>query len=188
MSDRSFSKDSWHYRLATVYQFDVFSTPKEDICGYVRQVIYGMFTASMISIVSAFFIWCLIQPWLYFFVDGWYKPSGNNSMALAIGMTLYIMAFVIACILLYVGKIKVYLKEHTNWYNKEQKPSFIKQAYSSWKDKTCYKITFYDPTQGGTDGPSDEYVYEDGYDHDEDEDEEPTKDELDLDIIKRYDN
>lgn len=153
MTDHIFSKDSWHYRLATVYQFDIFSHPKTDICSYIGQVLYGIFTALIISAGSAFLIWCAIQPWLYFLVVSWYQPTDNHSIVLSVGITIYIMAFLMGCIWVYCEKIMPYLKEHTTWYNKEEKKSFIKQAYTSWKDNYCYKITFYDPTQGGTESP-----------------------------------
>lgn len=93
MNPAMFSKNSWHYRLATVYQFNVFNEPKTNICEYTSQVLYGILTAILIILFSSFMIYTLFAPIGYLIMGELYGYlyAVKDNVAVIIGLIWYVL-------------------------------------------------------------------------------------------------
>lgn len=154
MKITNFSKNSWHFRLASLTGFKVnpYKTGVQyDGCKYINRVILGF-----VLLVSIIAVTCTVAYSLGYGVvvivhritDGvWLKLTPTVVVGLAfviaiVGTGVFGAMFVgIICCLFYVVK----LFERGNQYLRSSgQPSFVKLWYQSTKDKMCFLISFDD--------------------------------------------
>jgi hypothetical protein len=138
---RTFSKNSWHYRLSTTYGSKSAHDIPTNICGYIRSVLFGAFIAFMVMLMGTFVIICMVSPLLYLLIDDWYMLSIDHHPEIVIGWCLYVLISIFGLWVLWETKIAPWLDIH-----KVRLPSnsFISSAVESIHDKTCFPIVFVD--------------------------------------------
>lgn len=134
-----FSKNSWHYWLASefgslrVWEYD-------DICTYTRAVLRGMFWGSVV-----FAILLGLAYWLLITIVWWVVVLQYGFLEVPSAITMTVMIF-IATVSVAVNYSVKWLKRtiHNNKSGRieTKDPGFITKAYRSWKDKTCVSISF----------------------------------------------
>jgi len=138
--------DSWHGRLATFYgPLDDYRLELDgtDICTYVRAVLRGGFWASLLTIVACFVAACFGDFCAWLLVGIMHTFVDINPLGGLFGATLFVVvcfALAIGAIIA-VGELWAYLIRRSKKAPKSP-PGFVKQAYSSWKDKYCFWLEF----------------------------------------------
>lgn len=129
MKNFDVSRESWHYNF--VSKFD--SAP-DNMCEYIIQVIKGIALVLAIGFIAGGVIAAVLGDLIgYLFaclVTHTLLPLSEAGMT-EIGILVTITAI----------NDKIWTRK---FVSKQQSPSFIKQAYRSWKDKYCIKINFKD--------------------------------------------
>lgn len=144
-----FSKDSWHYWLAKeVGNFNEY-IENTDVCTYTRAVINGAFWAMVaVAIICALTYWVTITLvwWVVIIQHGFFEASGP----LVLSAILVIFGFSGA-----VGNGVPWLfrKARRKLYDSRKgsrevvkTDTFITQAYRSWTEKTCVRVTLVENT------------------------------------------
>lgn len=142
------SSGSWHFRLATYYgpmHEWLIIRDGTDICEYTKAVLAGVRNVALIiALISAYGV-----SWIHFFarmlagwpeVDEFYKFLSAASPAATGAITLFVAgAFT-------VDKLNDWRYERAKRIQAEpvKEPGFIKQAYISFRDKYCMKLSFTD--------------------------------------------
>jgi hypothetical protein len=126
------SKDSWHYKLLSRSTYDI----PTDICSYTRKLFGTLFlicgVVSIVGFVVAFYCYSgyVFFDWLLF--NGQWDQI-NVFFLMLTGMVSVVVSAV-------VGKEKL-----SDFFNSEiRTPSFIREAYSAFKNKHCIKLEFVD--------------------------------------------
>jgi uncharacterized membrane protein YidH (DUF202 family) len=140
ISDMVLDKKSWHYRLANTYGDYQDWGDGTDMCTYTKHVLRGLFlviatttvagavTGVMFDTFVAWIAWML-------FIGEWVDPTLETFKGFLIIFGLVAMIMGIA------GYVKA--KEHLRRkYPTSQGAPFVVQAYRSWKDKYCVRVTF----------------------------------------------
>ena len=138
-----FSKNSWHYKLASFGTYDYFIS--DNLCKYCWQVIKGFaFGLLVLSFFTVILYCAIVEPIIYLLVvyetGIWVMPT---SPALPIGLGVWGAVFVI---LLGEG-IRVSYRRIAQ-YNAQReglpqpKDSFIVAVWRKFHDKTCAKLEF----------------------------------------------
>ena len=128
MKELKFSKKSWHYYLA---KFGGLSG--ETLCGYVASVAWGVILCIALAILGAFIASIIgeMVGWIaaMIIMQTWINPG-----ELAVFGVLIILFVSVMLIGLLIGW----------WFTNKMvfEDSFIVNAYSSVKNKTCVKIKF----------------------------------------------
>ena len=145
-----FSKNSWHYKLASFgTSYDYFIS--DNLCKYCWQVIKGFaFGLLVLSFFTVILYCAIVEPIIYLLVvyetGIWVMPT---SPALPIGLGVWGAVFII---LLGHGIRVSYSKYKNNrriaQYNAQReglpqpKDSFIVAVWRKFHDKTCAKLEF----------------------------------------------
>lgn len=149
MEAKSFDENSWHFRLATVYgpeyRWNLINNGS-DICSYTRAVLSGILLVIAIVAMGTFVGFSLMSTVLVAVV---YLLTGQLAYdEWAVG---FIIGGVILSILFAGIPLVGYMYEQYHRWPSEKrrssKLSFITEAYNSWKQKMCYKISFSQPEQ-----------------------------------------
>ncbi len=139
------SSKSWHYRLATTYgfetQFDI-SNNNVDICSYSRSVVFGTISALLLTAagvmigapVSQVLLWLGVCVVNNSFVDPLNARMIAVGMVEILGVSLYV---VLSSLYKVIKKVS---KKFPRKEKQETSPSFVVQAYHSFKDKYCVKV------------------------------------------------
>lgn len=146
------SKDSLHFRLATVYgpltKWDI-TREKVDFCGYIKAVLKGSLSALAWTVFAAAAGWALgdALAWLMSgLLHGFVKPNIAGMVAMVV---IAIVAVLVAWIILdditddflysWRQAKRVADKTAPKAQNKSS-PGFIKLAYRSLKDRYCVRV------------------------------------------------
>lgn len=137
------SKDSWHYRIVTVYtscnEWEI-NRGYVDFCAYLRYLFFGMFwILTIIAIVSLLSFGFVLVPLIYFvsmFELGAHLPPLEISAILSVDFTVALMTMFAV---IQSSENPITLKRFRLDPNRE--PGFWTLAYRKFKDKTCFKIT-----------------------------------------------
>lgn len=148
-------KNSWHYRLATVY--GKWSPYRDgdayDICSYGRKVAFGALIALVFAIIGAVAVNCVVDAVMFFSMFNYYDESIIHVWGIfgTVGTALAVLSA--TC------RLAVYLlRKSINWIGDwfrgqafadtiyrafaKCKPSFLGSWYRSYKDKVCFRVTF----------------------------------------------
>lgn len=142
MKTLKFNSKSWHYFLATrIGDFD----DDGDFCAYVRSVICGILGLLFVAAAAAFVLYSLGRE-VYAAYTCWFTPVctyGKFEQAVVTGVA--IMAGVVGFIFALIWNINRRQRIRTEIYlghRPAPQPSFVKLAYKSIKEKTCFKVEF----------------------------------------------
>jgi len=148
MKELNFSRDSWHYKLA---QMGEYNPGRPDFCHYVRSVLLGGFFFFILCTFALAGIVCLGDFIAYIvaaYTTGlWFKLQPDLGAQIIICLLIF-SAVIGALITIFLYKEKrreakadrlraaMALGEEM----KEPEPGFIGHAYKSLKEKTCFKV------------------------------------------------
>lgn len=137
------TNESLHYRLAFVYGHgDTYINPYNqeiNICDYTKSAMFGflyaLVTAFVISVViMVFFAWVPLAIWSVINQSTALLLNEHHANAHCSFLFLSIVICLGVMFLEYLEKQPSVVKY------KPKKPSFISQAYESFKNKYCFKI------------------------------------------------
>lgn len=163
MKTITFNKNSWYYHLVKNYPLRFEYEIKEDLCGYIRQFIYSLFTVIFVTLVITILIQISICPILYYFLPEFFdiyfvdeivtlhqKSIFEINTKVGIGMILDANILAVTLVVFYtdylsykIKEIKSFISINDKFYVRRQ-PSFLGLMYKSIKEKTCFKIEFKD--------------------------------------------
>jgi hypothetical protein len=154
------NRDSWHFKLAK--KFGGLNTYKhDDFCSYTRRVLLGslaLFGCLLVAVLAAY----LVSSGVFFVYlrvtlghwpkDGWYAIGGMFDAIIL--MVCAIFGGLIGVGILVEKRIEykkeqaaiqecaddAYFDKHGVYPTREVKRSFVKEAYASFKEKTCYRL------------------------------------------------
>ena len=148
MKTLNFSKNSWHYWVAEFGCFD--NSVTDNLCGYIWQVIQGLFFLTWLTFIVVFFAYCtLAEPVVYLYTvyqtGIWVKP--DDFLQVGIGLWCGIILFTIFSAIAHtLSNYKEKRREarYNELYNgiPAPKDSFIVAVWRKFHDKTCAKIEF----------------------------------------------
>lgn len=138
MEETVFSKNSLWYRFATVYGW-MTTAPWQtySICAFVRHVVWGMFLATTVAVVIGLFVGATIGDF-----GAWIVASivAGQLLQPDEGAIITITLAAVVC-----GLVAWYwaatIREKFTTVPAKQ-PGFVSQAYTSWKEKTCFRVRF----------------------------------------------
>jgi hypothetical protein len=139
----NFNKNSWHYRLAT--KVGDFDEEDGDFCSYVRNVTLGVFLSAMMVTMISIILYAIGREF-YAAYTCWFTPVctfGNFEKAVA--LTVAIAAGVVFTIFMLVWNSNRRRRIREEIYlgrRMAPQPGFVKTAYKSIKEKTCFKVEF----------------------------------------------
>ena len=139
-----FNKDSWHYWLATeLTSFGKFKT-ETNICEYTRAVLKGAFWAAVgLAVALGLIYWVVITIvwWVVVLQHGFFHEP------LPIVLSSIVGIFGVSA-LIGTGVPWLWKKARRKLYDSRQAKrekvktdNFITEAYRSWKEKTCVRVT-----------------------------------------------
>jgi hypothetical protein len=153
MKTLKFNKNSWHYFIAT--RLGPLSQWRDttDFCAYVRAVLVGMIWALALVVIAGALLYCGVC-WTIWIIDcikaGHLIKLANGSPELLFSLVLMLVIIVAAALGAIYGVVQLqeYLRDkrrrkyqYTNNEDYvEPPPSFIKHAYLTFKEKTCFKV------------------------------------------------
>jgi hypothetical protein len=150
MKELNFSKNSWHYKLAKLGEYNEY---RPDFCHYVRSAIFGGIIGLMFLFVGTMMMFFLGDFFAYLaamVTTGlWFNLDPHLGAQVIIGLLL--IATAIGCLISfhYFKEKRREAKQQKLWEARERgeeipepKPSFIATAYTSLKDKTCFRVRF----------------------------------------------
>jgi hypothetical protein len=126
------NKDSWHYKLAMMY--DKWMPDNTDICTYTRTLI-----ASFCLMTFAICVMGLLAGSLLFMFGGWIAYFLGYELHGAVIPFTFIYG--VSAVIIGIVWAKAFYQER-KWTQPEKEPGFIRTAYRSWKDKFCVKVEF----------------------------------------------
>lgn len=136
-----FKSDSWHYKLACRVGYKYWRSNLE-LCGYVRWVLWGMVLAVIGTAVALAMLYAAgdaIAWWLAMLVSG-------SAIHAGFGAGLFTVSLIALGIIVAVGWTMLIGAPYVSaWLKRtdiELTPSFIVEAYRSFKTKTCRRIDF----------------------------------------------
>lgn len=144
-----FNKDSWHYWLATeLTSFSKYKT-ESNICEYTRAVLKGAFWATVgLAVALGLIYWVVITLvwWVVVFQHGFFDEPAPIVLSAIVG----IFAFSAG---VSEGVPRLWKKARRKLYDSRQAKrekvktdNFITEAYRSWKEKTCVRVTLVEDT------------------------------------------
>jgi hypothetical protein len=135
------NRTSWHYRLATIYGPMSGHYPREDICSYVRAVLRGVCFVVFLSAIGGVLIGMIYGNLLAWAIASWQyhmlihmDPPAVAGVAVTSALAL---AGIFATIASWVTRKLRSRDRHVS-----KKPTFIGEAYRSFKEKSCVPIQF----------------------------------------------
>lgn len=135
----TFSKNSWHYRLANYFNSGDALRHTTDLCSYVKLVGVSMFLAFVIALLVTFAAVCTgdALAWIAAMITSGSMFAGDPPATIAAaGWT------VVCALAIWIGWCE-YRADHPK--PEPTTPSFVAVAYSSLKDKLCFRVQFVDP-------------------------------------------
>lgn len=142
MKTLKFNSKSWHYFLATkIGDFE----DDGDFCAYVRSVIWGILGLLFLAAASAFVLYSLGRE-VYAAYTCWFTSVctyGKFEQAVVTGVS--IMAAVVGFIFALIWNSNRRMRIRNEIYSGKRaapEPGFVKIAYKSIKEKTCFKVEF----------------------------------------------
>lgn len=136
-----FSKGSWHYWLATKYG-NWHQWREQELCSYVHSVLTAMILvgvcSSLVALVSGL-TGNMLAYWAVYIITG---PIPD-----CVGMRLagiFTIIYAVAIMVVGIIYLSIFLAKQ-NWkftVPVPSTPSFVREAYRSWKTKTCRRVTF----------------------------------------------
>lgn len=135
----TFSKNSWHYRLANFFTSGDVLRHTTDLCSYVKLVGVSMFLALLITLLVAFVTACTADAlaWIAAMITAGSLFQGDPPALVAIAGWIIVGAMVLWI------KWCEYRFDHPK--PEPSTPSFVAVAYSSIKDKLCFRVEFVAP-------------------------------------------
>ena len=138
-----FSKDSWHYWLATeVGNFKDY-IENTDICTYTRAVIKGAFWATVAVAVMcglAYWITITLVWWVVVLQHGFFDAGGPIVLT-AIVVIFGGSALIAEGVPWLYRKARNRIGANVTRREKVKTDTFVTEAYRSWKEKTCVCVT-----------------------------------------------
>ena len=147
MKQHIFTKDSWHYQLASLGSTLIEGEYRVDFCTYLRAMLKAVIGIAFILLISIFtLVTCVncvsnLLAWVvYCFV--------NLDLVFPDPEAVISLFFGVVALIFYFGKtvarkITEYRDTHPrNYVYKKKEPSFLKVAYQKFKSKTCFYIDF----------------------------------------------
>lgn len=144
MKTKTYKEDSWHFRLATVYGTESKSRLLDErtninICEYSKFVLRGFISALLVAVLIGFTLGSLFDFGLELILHFQYGlPMDFNNIFVTYGMVFTISPVIIGVFYLIFKIIDLY-QEHKRSPTTE---SFFFDAYSSFKEKFCFKVAF----------------------------------------------
>ena len=148
MKALTFNRKSWHYWLATKV-----GGYKEyyDFCAYVRSVIFGAIVMTMLLALGAAALYavgrdvyalytCQIAGWFGIKMVCTYGPFEDVVSGFIVGILAVVI--ILYTVIKYMNYRESVLDKIRAGERPPKKPSFIKTAYRSIKEKTCYRVEF----------------------------------------------
>lgn len=159
-------RDSWHYRLGTVFDGEV--DHSTDICSYIRYVLRGALLggfATLVSIALAvaaatlLFSWGVVAYYVYqnWGTGAWYIPPEFRAF-FEVGVIFGIVIAVVGSMfggIMWISNYRERAREKA-WLERcrlrreglepppPPPPSFLTLAYRRFKDKTCVRVKIVD--------------------------------------------
>lgn len=137
MKTLQFSRDSWHYKLASFTGFSWASSEDQNLCSYLRHVLFGLFTAlivtAMFGVVAFVVAHMVLGVWFSILMGQWFfsEWGGAGVLLCSIGLGATFMMNLPRMIYAVVNRAKA---DH-------KKPDgFVVNAYKSWKGKYCLPV------------------------------------------------
>lgn len=148
MKTLNFNKNSLHYKLATLGGFDRYNCYYDgstDICSYLRRVMMGVFV-SIILLMTFVFASTLVVHTLFGLVFSFIYDTDMFNVWGQVGLLTAGISSLFAFIWIVPGKIMdLYYSIKSNRPEKPAAPdNFVREAYSSYKEKYCVKIKFHE--------------------------------------------
>jgi hypothetical protein len=143
MKTLKFNSKSWHYLLAT--KIGDFDEDGGDFCSYVRNVIFGALVA-LFAVAAASVVLYALGREVYAAYTCWFTSVctfGKFESAVA-AMACAVAAFsVFICLVVWYSNYRMRVRrEIRNGLRSEPQPGFVKVAYKSIKEKTCFRVEF----------------------------------------------
>lgn len=117
----------------------------QNICKYVRCILFGIFSMTILIIVISALLWvCFVSPIMWIVVcfiydaEIWVKPPD----AAGTGMILWIVATFLTAGIFSLNGIKWCFKKAFNKAIKPKPDGIVKTYYKSVKEKTCIFLEF----------------------------------------------
>ena len=144
-----FSRSSFHYKIAKKFggldDTDWYGDPKPlDLCHYIRCLLWAFTKGLVVLAVSSLVIWSATDAafWVKECIDaGEFLTLKERVGVLFIGAAGFVSA---AAVLLGAIMCIVKLWDRYSDDYEEREPGFLKLAYQSIKNKTCFRIEMKD--------------------------------------------
>ena len=142
MKPLNFDSTSWHFRLATVYGKGSEGLLKYngiDICSYIRLVLGGMCVAALTIALVTLAMWGVVDLVLVTLAG---LTLADMSYLGQLSVTIVAVLVVSVIVLAVISIVEERLNRRARQTPELKRPSFIKQAYRSLKNKTCVYVNF----------------------------------------------
>lgn len=137
------NRKSWHYKLVNFIDPNIKYDDESDLCSYTRKALLGLLVIlalSVIIIVGTGAILYNIGNTIGYIVAGLmlgeFAPFEGPPVVIAMLALFTIFFWSVANF----GKFRNHLRSKFKPDNRQE--GFVSKAYSSWREKTCSKITF----------------------------------------------
>lgn len=153
MNSLNFSRESWHHKLfmrtINIYHWetgDKIPPTNVNLCAYifvVFNVCFKLLLSNIIKFTLFYIFFRSIIEFIKVFFDGFVYPDIRAGYAfLAAAIILSVIIMIVSAILAFVPKkiYKTVAKQKKNY----KYDNFIVNAYRSFKNKICMKVTFND--------------------------------------------
>lgn len=136
-----FSRDSWHYKLASAGGYH-YRNDENDICTYTRACMKACISGLIVALIFTAIAYLLVHMILGLGFSLWF----GTWLMTELGM----IALIVTLAGLFAGTITYSIERYKNWrrarrnylYENPQPDSFLKHAYKSVKGKYCARIIF----------------------------------------------
>lgn len=145
MKTLTFNSKSWHYWLATTIGDYSPNRTNKDFCAYTRSVIFGAGVVLILSAIALFLLYSTGREVYALYTCLFTKVCTFNKFEQMFATGVVIVAGVAGLMALFVWNenrklaIRIAISNGTR---PEPKPGFLKTAYKSLKEKTCFKVEF----------------------------------------------
>lgn len=149
MKSLEFSSKSWHFKVAD--KFGGYNVYRQDFCHYVRSVIWGLLVLMFFGALGGALTYCF-GDWLAWFAVGivhsFTEPGVGalifNGLLATAGIIALCFGFIGGCVWISEKRRDARWKAQFDPNHVEPPPSFLKHAYVTLKEKTCFKLTIKD--------------------------------------------
>lgn len=144
MKTLKLNQNTWHYWLATkVGDFDTYDGG--DFCSYVRNVIWGALALLFACAVASFVLYSLGRE-IYAAYTCFFTPVctyGKFEQAVATGVAILTGVVGAVALMIWNSNRRMAIRiAIANGSRPEPQDGFVKVAYKSIKEKTCFKVEF----------------------------------------------